>query len=127
MGPRIEATLKRDTFGAVERVVARDVDGADVRLIRRVVAPPPRWAWTGHGWVALLLARREARALGHLAAQDVGGIARAPRLDDETTRAVAELPSASGLPVQRGRVFVRPFADGAPLHRAERLPRDFFD
>ena len=121
-GPRIDAELKRDTFGVVERVVAPLPGGGEARLIRRVVA-----GRYGAGLVALLLARREARALEHLAAAGFGGVAATPGIDGATLGAVRALPSPSGLSVRPGRVFVRPFAEGAPLHRAEALPLDFFD
>lgn len=63
---RESGLLKRDLFGCVERV-----DGGDGPVVRRDTTTARRWL----RWLAVALARREARALGRL-----GGLAGTPRL-----------------------------------------------
>ncbi|MEM8711814.1 MAG: phosphotransferase [Planctomycetota bacterium] len=128
-GPRIDATLKQDVFGSVELVSwapTHQMRGggeaqARIRLIRRVVR-----GRFGAGLVARALARREERALRHLREAGVTAIAREPGIPDEVLEALRSLPTEAGELPRRGEVYLRPFAEGLPLHRAERLPRNFF-
>ena len=110
--PRIEAELKRDSFGRVELVRA-----GELRVLRR-------WAHGGRlpgsSLVARHLARRERHAL-----ECLRGLAGVPEpLEDSTIEA---LPGLDGRRPRRGECFLRGFVEGEPLHRAERLPRDFFE
>jgi len=107
---------KRDALGHVDLV---EVDA--LRCVRRVVTRRPGWAL-----VARVLARREQRALAHLA----GCAALAGRvpahLPEALAAAAATLPDARGVTPRRGDVFVRGHLPGTPLHRAEWLPYSFF-
>lgn len=86
--------LKRDHFGAIDRVVR--ADGA--ALIRRDTSA----ASLGLRWLARRAARREARALAAL--DGIAGVPRLLRFD--------------------GRVLERSLIDGAPMHEARpRDPR----
>lgn len=117
----IEKELKRDTFGCVELLTVQDDSGAKVRLVRRVVT-----AGFLVGSVAKVLARRESRALEALRGSGVTPIAREVPLSSTDRDAARALPTLGGQAPKPGAVFLRPFADGLPLHRAERLPHDFF-
>ncbi|MHC4261456.1 MAG: serine/threonine protein kinase [Planctomycetota bacterium] len=88
--------LKSDVFGRVELH-----EGSEPAIVR--VAHGSRLP--GSGVVARILARREHRALGLLAGLD-------------------SVPALMG--DFEGGVLRRSFLDGEPLHRTERLPRDFF-
>ncbi len=107
---------KRDALGYVDLV---EVDG--LRVVRRVVTRRPGWAQA-----ARLLARREARALAHLAAFP----ALAGRVPASLARGLAEraaaVPDVRGAVPRETDVFVRGFLAGVPLHRAEWLPYTFF-
>ncbi len=91
-------------------------------MVRRVVTA--RFGW---GYVASLLARREQRALHTLRDRGVTEIAGSSALSPQVMGEALTLPTLAGEMPRKGRVFVRPFADGLPLHRAESLPLDFFD
>ncbi|MFT5733138.1 MAG: hypothetical protein ACI80K_002373 [Paracoccaceae bacterium] len=90
-------------------------------MIRRVVR-----GRLGAGWVARLLARREERALRLLREAGVTAIAGAPEVPGEVLGALRTMPTQRGFQPRSRDVFLRPFADGLPLHRATHLPRDFF-
>ncbi len=94
------ATLKRDVFGVVELV--RGEEGLLVRRRARAGAFDPRAV------LARLLLARERAALARL-----DGLAGVPRLSRH----------------DRGRAdeLVRTHLAGAPLQRAMRIPRDYFD
>lgn len=103
------SVLKRDSFGRVELLTSGD---GSLRLIRRVASGG---ALPLSGRIARLLLRREERALAALA-----GLAAVPRSVD-----VSGLPA---LPERDAQLtLVRSYIDGAPLHRCERLPVDFFE
>ncbi|MEM9381701.1 MAG: phosphotransferase [Planctomycetota bacterium] len=120
-GVRILEELKRDAFGVVERVRCRAEDGSDVELVRRVVLGPP-----GVRSFARLLARRERRALEALRAAGSSAALPAPPLDPADAAELTAAPTVSGVRPRPGDVFLRPFAAGTPLHRADELPLDFF-
>jgi predicted Ser/Thr protein kinase len=109
---RVLRVLKDDSFGRVELLER----GAE-RRIRRVACGG---SIPGSRLVAHILLGRERRAL--LALEGVAGV---PRLADETefTRAA----SLDGAIPRSSDVGLRDFVAGAPLHRAERLPADFFE
>lgn len=88
--------LKRDGLGRVELI------GGEPPVVRRVAVGG---RVPGSGLVARLLARRERRALEHLAGVE----------------GVPQLVAAAG------SILERTYLAGAPLHRAEALPRDFFE
>lgn len=135
---RIEKELKRDSFGSVELLcvdrsagsaaeLPAELPGGErgapaVRLVRRFVTA--RFGW---GYVASLLARREQRALNVLRDMGVTEIAGSSALTPQVMGEALTLPTLAGESPRRGRVFVRPFAEGLPLHRAEALPLNFFD
>lgn len=125
---RIEKELKRDSFGSVELLCVdfgadSSMGGSDeVRLVRRFVTA--RFGW---GYVASLLARREQRALNALRDRGVTEIAGSSALAPQVMAEALTLPTLAGESPRPGRVFVRPFAVGLPLHRAEALPLNFFD
>lgn len=103
------SVLKRDAFGRVELLSRGD---GSPRLIRRVASGG---ALPLSRRIACLLLRRESRALAALE-----GLAGVPRSMD-----VSGLP-----PLPEGGAqlaLVRSYVDGAPLHRCERLPIDFFE
>lgn len=112
MGARILRELKRDSLGVVELV-----DGPAGPVVRRV-ARGGRAPLSGA--VARLLLRRERRALRAL--DGLAGVPREVRDD-----ALAALPGADGRRPRAGEVLLRTWQPGEPLHRAESLPRDFFD
>jgi RIO-like serine/threonine protein kinase len=109
---RVTAVLKRDALGRVELL-----EGDGQRAVRRV-------ACGGRLPLSALVARallaRERRALAALEGLD--GVPH-PLEDPSWSRASSE---AGAAPHPRG-VLVRSFVEGAPLHRAESLPEDFFD
>jgi hypothetical protein len=104
--------LKRDALGRVE-LIERDGE----RCVRRVAcggrAPFSRR-------IASWLLARERRALAAL--DGVEGIPRLAR-DPDWARA----PALDGSVPREADVLVRSFVAGAPLHRAETLPADFFE
>ncbi|WP_419190286.1 hypothetical protein [Saltatorellus ferox] len=124
---RIEDELKHDVFGCVELVSWCDPAAPDgpesvsVRMIRRVVR-----GRFGAGLVARLLARREERALRALRDAGTAAIAQAPPVPAEVLAALRSMPTRRGFVPRPKDVFLRPFAEGLPLHRATHLPRDFF-
>ncbi len=109
--------MKRDALGAVHRVVLERMDEPQREFVMRSI----------DGWAVLrpfarLLARREQRAM---AACRGGGLSRfepPAALREEERVALGKTPG-----VRAREIFARPFFPGAPLHRAERLPLDFFD
>lgn len=110
---RILEEMKRDVLGAVLRVELEAPEGGVRELVLRTLDGPlvlrP---------LAALLAARERRAL-----RACGGAVPAcglPALSDAERRALSAIRGAR-------RVFVREFVPGVPLHRAELLPRDFFE
>ena len=109
--PRVTAVLKRDALGRVELLA----DGAR-RLVRRVACgsrlPLSRS-------VARALAARERRALAAL-----DGLPGVPRLLDDARAAAAPSEGRGCAP---GDVLLRSWIAGAPLHRVEALPEDFFE
>ncbi|MFO1009330.1 MAG: phosphotransferase [Planctomycetota bacterium] len=122
---QVGALLKEDQLGRVERIDRVEV-GSDGRE-RRVPFAVRRVACGGRlplsGVVARLCAGRERRALEHLAR--AGGLEGTPRALDAAE--LARIESAEhGAPDPRD-VVVRSWLEGAPLSKAERLPRDFFD
>jgi serine/threonine protein kinase len=105
------SVLKSDAFGRVELLVRGSAED-ELRLIRRV-ASGGRLPLSRR--IARALLRREERALAALA-----GLADVPAL-----ACAVDLP-----PVSEGEgelALVRSYVDGAPLHRCERLPLDFFE
>lgn len=105
------SVLKRDSFGRVE--LLSQGEGPDaLRLIRRVASGGALPLSRG---VARLLLRREERALAALR-----GLDGVPQAAEAWT--LPALPEGSA-----GESFVRSYVDGAPLHRCERLPLDFFE
>ena len=111
-------------FGSVELVSWSDPGDparAPVRMIRRIVR-----GRFGAGMVARLLARREERALRVLRESGTTAIAAAPALPAEVLAELRSLPTSRGYSPRPAQVFLRPFADGLPLHLAKELPRDFF-
>ena len=118
----IEKELKRDGFGTVELIAWKGADGGAVRVVRRVVS-----AKFGLGLIGRLLARRESRALAVLEGSGVTPIAEPLALDGEFIGRLRALPTRQGEVPRARSVFIRPFAEGLPLHRAEILPHDFFD
>ncbi|MDG1983850.1 MAG: phosphotransferase [Planctomycetota bacterium] len=114
---RIQEEMKRDALGAVHRVVLEREDEPVTELVLRSI----------DGWLvcrpfARALARREQRALAacHSAAPD--RFVPPPLLGELERAVLGRVPG-----VQRGDLFLRPYFSGTPLHRAERLPLDFFD
>ncbi|MBM3991592.1 MAG: serine/threonine protein kinase [Planctomycetes bacterium] len=105
------SVLKRDALGRVE-LLARGGAADGERLVRRVASGG---ALPLSRRIARALARREERALAALLGLD----------------GVPRLVNAADLPPPVGRdgegVLVRTYIDGAPLHRCERLPLDFFE
>ena len=93
--------LKSDGFGRVERV---QTETGPV-----LVRVPCGGRFPGSAWVARYLARRERRALEHLA-----GV---PELAGRVPRLLA-IPGLDG---------AREFLVGEPLWRATQLPRDYFE
>ncbi|MBI5364819.1 MAG: hypothetical protein HZA53_16705 [Planctomycetes bacterium] len=114
---QVGALLKEDQLGRVERVDRMEPGGLVPIAVRRVACGG---RLPGSRAVARLLARRERRALERLA-----GLAHVPRLvrDD----ALVFLPSLDGRTPRAEDVLVRSWLEGAPLHLATALPRDFFE
>ncbi len=109
--------MKRDALGAVHRVVLERAEEPQREFVLRSM----------DGWlllrpVARLLARREQRAMTVCRGGAQGRLEPAPVLLDEERAALGRIPG-----VRAKELFTRPFFAGAPLHRAERLPLDFFD
>ena len=109
---QVEETLKQDQFGRVERL-----SSGDAVVLRRVACgsriPLSRL-------IARILMGRERRAL--VALEGLEGVPAAVA-DLEARRA----PSADGtVPADRD-VLLRSWQDGAPLHRADALPEDYFE
>jgi predicted Ser/Thr protein kinase len=109
---RVLAELKRDQLGRVEllgrgeaRLVRRVADGGALPLSRSI---------------ARVLLRRERRAL-----EALDGLRGVPRLVRDASCVAA--PSLDGRAPRADAVLVRSFVAGAPLHRCERLPLDFFE
>lgn len=111
-GQEIEI-LKEDALGRIERLA---LDGR--RVCTRRVACGGRIP--GSGWIARLLLARERRALAALAS--VRGV---PSLVED--RALASAASPARRAPRACEVLLRSWIEGAPLHRAESLPEDFFD
>jgi len=108
--------LKRDSLGSVELI---ELDGR--RFIRRLASGG---RIPGSRWLARLLMRREQRVLAILG--ELAGLS-GPAHEVNSPPTLALLPTVTGQ-VPAGRdVLVRPYIDGQPLHRATRLPGDFFD
>ena len=95
------SVLKEDSLGRVERV-----EGEGGVVLRRVACGG---RLPGSGWLARRLLVRERKALERLA-----GLDGFPEL-----MGPGELASK--------KVLLRSFVEGAPLHRAESLPEDFFE
>lgn len=109
---RIRDELKRDGLGVVE-LLERATD----RYVRRVARGG---RIPGSGLVARALLRREERALAALPEMGfVPRIVRDPELE--------ALACKDGYRPRVREVLIRSFLDGVPLHRAEVLPRDYFD
>lgn len=108
--------MKRDALGAVHRVVLERAGERRQEFVLRSL----------DGWLILrplarLLARREQRAMAACRAGSVPRFEPAPTLSDGERAALGRSPG-----VRARELFTRPFVAGAPLHRAERLPLDFF-
>jgi len=117
---RIVQELKRDALGHVELVEA-ERHGATQLVVRRVAA-----ARLGLGLVARVLAGRERRALERLAAHADGALrAGVGELVDDA--ALTALPDLRGRAPRVGEVVLRTYVRGAPLHRAEALPLNYFN
>lgn len=101
--------LKRDSFGRVEELRCATSEG-EQRLIRRVACGG---ALPLSRRVARVLAARERRAL-----EALRGLDGVPQI-----RVVAE----PELEIAGEMVVLRSFCEGAPLHRCETLPVDFFE
>jgi len=110
----VAGELKRDALGRVE--LLRDSESGE-RRVRRVAAGG---GLPGSGLVARVLLRREARALEALA-----GLPGAPAVERDPAWGAA--PSLDGRRPAAAATLVRAYTPGAPLHRAEVLPRDFFE
>ncbi len=111
--------LKEDGFGRVELLEA-----GGARVARRV-ACGSRWPFSRT--VAHILKGREERALARLRGEE--SLAQQVPQDLPAGVSLAEwvaAPSDGGQPKARD-VFVRPWMDGEPLHRASALPEDFFE
>lgn len=111
-GARILRVLKRDVFGLVELV--EGPGGLVVRRLARGSAVPLS------GWLARRLMERERRVLAALE-----GMAAVPGAVDDPL--LLCLPDSDGRTPRPGEVLLRTWLEGEPLHRAEVLPRDFFD
>ncbi|MEE8469573.1 MAG: hypothetical protein V3T22_14025 [Planctomycetota bacterium] len=109
---RVRRLLKSDAFGLVE--LLEGTRGPVVRRVARGGRIP------GTGIVARLLMRRERRAL--LALE---GMRQVPRPVEDAQ--LAGLPATDGRQPRPGQVLLRSWLSGEPLHRAQRLPLDFFD
>ncbi|MCA8979563.1 MAG: phosphotransferase [Planctomycetes bacterium] len=109
---QVAETLKQDQFGRVERLVAGDV------VVLRRVACGSRIPLSGV--IARALMRRERRALRAL-----DGMCGVPRVVEDARAASA--PSADGTVPRVKHVLLRSWIAGAPLHRAEALPEDYFE
>jgi len=109
--PQVERELKRDSFGRVELVHV----GAE-RFIRRVAAPRNVVVRA----LARLLMRRERRAL-----EVLQGMLGVPQFVER--RDVRDSASRDGKVPPAEAVLVRSYIAGAPLHRAETIPFDFFE
>lgn len=110
--PQGVQVLKCDAFGRVELLAS----GGE-RFVRRIACGG---RIPGSRLVARVLAGRERRALQALAGLDaVPGLV----VDD----LLSGVRDADGLAPRAGDVLIRTWIEGAPLHRAERLPADFFD
>jgi len=123
---RIVAELKRDAFGHIELLERLPVAGGVLRVervVRRVAAARP-----GLGPLARALARRERRVLAALGDLEhrlapehrsgLGGL-----VEDAV---FAAHPDLRGRVPRTREVVLRAYVPGAPLHRAETLPYDFF-
>ena len=109
---RILRVLKRAVFGLVE--LLEGPNGLVVRRLARGSRVPLS------GWLARRLMERERRALRALE-----GMAAVPgALEDPL---LGCLPDADGRTPRPQEVLLRTWLEGEPLHRAEVLPRDFFD
>lgn len=108
--------LKRDALGWVELV---ELEG--VPLVRRVAAGG---RIPGSGWAARILLRRERRALEAIGRHPDEGL---PGLRLVCDARVDGLLGPEGQQLRSKQMLVRTFAEGAPLHEAASLPRDFFD
>jgi len=114
---RILEEMKRDALGAVHRVaLEREHEPRQEFVLRSL-----------DGWMVLrplarLLARREQRAMAACRAASVPRIDPAPALSDDERAVLGRMTG-----VRARELFTRPFVAGAPLHKAERLPLDFFD
>ena len=111
--PQVARTLKVDEFGRVEQLSTADGEF----VIRRVTCGN---GVPGTRWIARRLAARERVALAAL--EGTSGVARL--LSSDRLEAV---PSADGRVPRPVDVLLRSWVPGRPLHRAEELPRDFFD
>jgi len=111
-GWQVVEVLKRDSLGRVELLER----GAE-RLARRV-ACGGRVPMSGA--LARILLARERRALSALE-----GTPGAPRVVADSAAAAAA--GAVGRAPRAREVLLRSWIDGAPLHEARALPRDFFD
>ncbi|HJP03371.1 MAG TPA: phosphotransferase [Planctomycetota bacterium] len=109
---QVEQVLKRDRFGSVELLHA-----GELRLVRRVVCP---WGRPASRVLARTLMARERRSL--TAIEGMGGV---PRLVPDERAAALEC--ADGRSLAEGEQILRSWIAGFPLHRAERLPEDYFD
>ncbi len=109
---RVRRLLKCDAFGLVELLES------DRGLVVRRVARGGRIPGTGAA--ARLLLRRERRAL-----EALEGMTSVPRLVQDAD--LACMASMDGRRPRPGQVLLRTWQAGEPLHRAERLPLDFFD
>ncbi|MEM9798896.1 MAG: phosphotransferase [Planctomycetota bacterium] len=119
---RIQEEMKRDVFGAVERVALERPDGTTLAVVRRVLDGPRVVRW-----VARTLAKREQRAIAALRESSTPAVASGVDLSPDERDALRALQTARGERPHAGDVYVRAFVAGRPLHVAETLPRDFFD
>lgn len=111
-GSRVRRVLKSDAFGLVELLEGEH--GLVVRRVARGSRIP------GTGVLARLLLRRERRAL-----EALEGMSHVPRPVQDAE--LAGSASTDGRRPGPGQVLLRSWQAGEPLHRAERLPLDFFD
>ncbi len=107
------AILKSDALGTVE--LLKDSEGR--RWLGRFATGGQV---PGSAAVARLLLGREQRALAHAA-----GLAGLPAVPDDAPELARALAAERG--VRAGAVGLRAYLEGAALHRAERLPQDFFE
>lgn len=116
-GARFVRCLKSDGLGRVE-LLERD----GVSYVRRVACGG---RVPGSRWLARYLRRRELRALERLGPSRIGAAGESPRLVEDSE--LIRTPGVDGVTPRERDVVLRTHVEGLPLHRAEFLPRDYFE